>query len=679
TEKDIFRFRWIADPQLSPDGMQAVYVLTEVDEKGDRYTTSLWSVETRAGATPRRITNGPRDTHPRWSPDGRTLAFLRAGEGKDGKTAPAQIQLLSLSGGEPHTLTSLESGVDSIVWAPSSRQIAFTASSKPDSGKKDDEKKKEKDERKSDVRVINQAVYRSNGAGYADFSEHTHIWLIDAIDDAKAKQLTSGEFDESEPKWSPDGTRLFFTSGRVAEGYYDENDPEDLYSMAAGGGEMTKIADVTGAIGRFTVSPDGKWIAFVASDGKVVRSYDQPDLFVVATTGGEMRNLTATYDYDVLAGLTGDQRSPRGARQQRALWSSDSKTLYLTASEEGRANLKKIDVASGKLDTWTNGNQEILNFTMRGGRTVALVSTPTRIADLYLVGADGALSQLTDVNRKLWDEVTLTEPEEIWYPSFDGRKIQAWIQRPPNFDPTKKYPLILNIHGGPHAAYGFTFDHEFQWMAAKGYVVLYPNPRGSTSYGQEFGNLIQYKYPGDDHKDLMAGVDAVIAKGYIDPQKLGITGGSGGGVLTNNAITLTDRFAAAVSQRSISDWASWWYTGDFTMFQPTWFRKAPFEDPSDFVARSSITNVDKIHTPVMFIEGESDYRTPPAAGGEALFRALKYLHRPTVMVRFPGESHELSRSGKPWHRVERLQHIVGWFDHYLMGVAKPEYEGGLRK
>ena len=268
----------------------------------------------------------------------------------------------------------------------------------------------------------------------------------------------------------------------------------------------------------------------------------------------------------------------------------------------------------------------------------------------------------------------MNEPEEIWYTSFDGRKIQGWILKPPAFDATKKYPFILQIHGGPHSAYGNTFTHEFQWMAAKGYVVLYTNPRGSSNYGQDFGNIIQYNYPGDDYKDLMAGVDEVLKKGYVDETRLGVTGGSGGGLLTNWVVTQTSRFKAAVSQRDISDWANFWYTADFTLFTPTWFRKAPFEDPADYARRSPITHVAKIQTPLMFILGDEDWRTPPAAGGEDLFRALKYLKRPTVMVRFPGESHELSRSGRPWHRVERLQHIVGWFDKWLLGKEIATYE-----
>jgi dipeptidyl aminopeptidase/acylaminoacyl peptidase len=216
-------------------------------------------------------------------------------------------------------------------------------------------------------------------------------------------------------------------------------------------------------------------------------------------------------------------------------------------------------------------------------------------------------------------------------------------------------------------------------MAAKGYVVLYTNPRGSSNYGQEFGNIIQFNYPGDDYRDLMLGVDEVLKKGYVDAGRLGVTGGSGGGLLTNWVVTQTTRFKAAVSQRDISDWSSFWYTADFTLFTPSWFRKAPFEDPADFAKRSPITHVTKIHTPLMFILGDEDWRTPPSAGGEELFRALKYLKRPTVMVRFPGENHELSRSGRPWHRVERLQHIVGWFDKWLMGKDAGTYELGTRR
>jgi dipeptidyl aminopeptidase/acylaminoacyl peptidase len=225
--------------------------------------------------------------------------------------------------------------------------------------------------------------------------------------------------------------------------------------------------------------------------------------------------------------------------------------------------------------------------------------------------------------------------------------------------------LILNIHGGPHAAYGETFFHEFQVMAARGYVVLAPNPRGSTTYGESFGNIIQYHYPGDDYKDLMVGVDTLLKRGYIDEKRLGVTGGSGGGLLTNWVVTQTHRFQAAVSQRSIADWAAWWYTADFTLFTPSWFKEPPFKDPQEYALRSPITYIGNVTTPLMLVEGEADSRTPSGSGGYTMFRALKAMHKQTEMVVFPGETHELSRSGKPVHRVARLDHIIGWFDKYL--------------
>ena len=677
TEKDLFAFRWVGDPQISPDGSQVAFVQVSIDEKTDAYQTSIWSVPTAAGSAPRRITNGPRDASPRWSRDGKLLAFVRSPGEKDGKPQPAQIYVLRFDGGEPRAITTLRRGVTSIAWSPVGNTIAFTVSTRAD----DLQEEKKSEEHVSDVRVINQATYRSNNSGYNDAERRGHIWTIDVTDagSEKPRQLTSGTFNEGDLRWSPDGSRIYFLSERTNEPYYDLR-TNALYSVPAAGGEMAKVAAYDGEIGPYAISPDGASVAFIGSMNQPVHSHTQSDLFVAGTrAGSQARNLTASYDFEMLnGGVGGDQAPPRANRGAQPYWSSDGKAILLTTANEGTVNLSRVDAASGRVTEWTRGKHTLMTYDIRGGKTVALVSTPTAIGDLYAVGNDGTLSRLTNVNENLWSDLTLTEPEEIWYTSFDGKKIEGWLQRPPNFDPAKKYPLILNIHGGPHTAYGYVFDHEFQWMAAKGYVVLYPNPRGSTTYGEGFANIIQYHYPGDDYKDLMAGVDAAIAKGYIDTKRLGVTGGSGGGLLTNWVITQTDRFAAAVSQRDIADWSNFWYVADFTLFQPTWFRKAPWEDPEDYRARSPITYIERVKTPLMLIEGEADYRTPPMAGGEMMFRALKYRHIPTVMVRFPDESHELSRSGKPWHRVERLEHIVGWFDKWLMGTPMPQYDVGLR-
>jgi dipeptidyl aminopeptidase/acylaminoacyl peptidase len=691
TEKDLFSFVWIADPQVSPDGSRVAFLRVTVNDRKDGYNTAIWTVSTATGES-RQMTAGPRDSQPRWSPDGKYLCFVRAPE-QGGRIEPPQLFMLSMDGGEAFQFTTLARGAGNPQWSPDGKMIAFgngatteelaKAAPKPSPAPGASPSPAPSPERESDVRVITRAVYRSNDSGYLDFKHPTHIWVVTAprTGDEKVtpKQLTRGRFADGNGTWAKDSSRIYFVSDHRDEPYY-ELGQTDIYWVAVTGGEPTKLTSIDMGSGAFSLSPDGKQIAFYASTNKPVLSYTQPDLWVMdLASGAKPRNLTAAFDFDLGGGVGGDNTAPRGGGGFPPVWSPTGRSIIALYGKEGRANLGSFDVATGKLTEVTSGNQAVVSFraTPDGSKFAVLVSTPTRIGDLFWLDKPGAqLKQLTHINDELFAKLNLTEPEEIWYTSFDGKRIQAWAQKPPNFDPAKKYPLILNIHGGPHAAYGFVFDHEFQWMAAKGYVVLYPNPRGSTTYGQDFGNIIQYHYPGDDYKDLMAGVDELIKRGYIDEKRMGVTGGSGGGLLTNWTVGHTTRFAAAVSQRDIASWTDWWYTADFTLFQPTWFKAAPFDDPEDFKTRSPITYINEVKTPMMFILGEADWRTPTYAGGEEMFRALKYKKIPAVMVRFPNETHELSRSGQPWHRVERLQHIVGWFDKWLMGVAKPEYDVG---
>jgi dipeptidyl aminopeptidase/acylaminoacyl peptidase len=675
TELDLFKFKWIGEVGVSPDGKQAAFVRVTVNEKEDAYETALWMVPTDGSAPPRPLTSGTRDMSPRWSPDGRRLAFLRSPM-KEGRPQPSQIFLLDMSGGEARQLTEVVRGVSAPAWSPDGTAIAFTSSTGP----KDQIKTKE-GERESDVRVISRATYRSNGGGYGDPTRHSHIWTVPVSGDlsrpVQAQQITRGEFDEQAAVWAPDGKWIYFTSNRVAEPYYHPQDT-DLYAVPSGGGEIVKVASIDGSIRAISPSSDGTRIAFIGTPAaKPMRSFDQPDLFVTdARPGSTPQNLTLAYDFEIGGGIGGDQRAPRGGGPSQPVWSRDGRSLFVVSSEHGSTNIQRVDALTGAIQPFTRGAHDVMSYTRVPGadRLVLVVSTPINVGDLFVADGSPSLSRVTRINDELFAGIGQSEPEEIWYTSFDGRKIQGWILKPPDFDEGRKYPFILEIHGGPHAAYGHTFTHEFSWMAAKGFVVLYTNPRGSTSYGQAFANIIQHNYPGDDHKDLMAGVDAVLKRGYVDEKRLGITGGSGGGVLTNWAITQTDRFAAAVSQRSIADWAGFWYTADFTLFLPTWFKGTPWEDPRDFARRSPITHIAKVTTPLMLIEGEDDYRTPPSDGGEQMFRALKYLKRPVVMVRFPAETHELSRSGKPWHRIERLQHIVGWFEKYLQGKKSETYD-----
>jgi dipeptidyl aminopeptidase/acylaminoacyl peptidase len=667
TEIDLLAFTWVADAQISPDGSTIAFVKVVVNERDNRYETAIYAVPAAGGQPPRRLTSGTRDTSPRWSPDGKTLAFVRNVEKKDGPSPP-QLHLLPLSGGEARRITDLPRGATGPVWSPDGQTLAFTSTTTPA------DLNPPSPGRRSDVRVIDRPVYRENGnPDYVDTDRHSHIWTVPVDDVAHSapSRVTDGGFDESNIGWSRDGARILFVSDRRANPYFYADD-EDLYSVPAGGGEITRVASIDGVIHRYAVSNDGRRIAFVGvPQGNPIRSYDVPDLFVADADGkGAPHNLTERYDYDIGGGVGGDQATPRAAGSKAIVWTPDDRSLLVAASEHGSANIKRVNVDTGAIESITDGAQDVMSFTAsKDASTVAaIVSTPVVLGDVNVVKTNtgrATPTAVTHFNDALFARFNLTQPEEIWYSSFDGRRIHGWILKPPDFDARRRYPMILEIHGGPHSAYGNTFTHEFAWMAAKGYVVLYTNPRGSSSYGQDFGNIIQYHYPGDDYRDLMAGVDEVVKRGYINPARLGVTGGSGGGLLTNWTITQTQRFKAAVSQRDIADWSGFWYSADFSQFTPSWFRRAPWEDPKDFAARSPITHVANVTTPLMLILGDEDYRTPPGNGGEQMFRALQYRRVPSVMVRFPRENHELSRSGEPWHRVERLRHILGWMDRWL--------------
>jgi dipeptidyl aminopeptidase/acylaminoacyl peptidase len=486
TDVDLYNFQWIADAQISPNGNDVIYTLVKTTPKHDDYQTALWIVPS-AGGQARQLSSGPHDSAARWSPDGKSLAFLRRGE------KSVQIYLLSMSGGEARPITDLPKGAGDPVWSPDGRSIAFLSTTLPG-----DFAPKKDDAEESDVRVITTAKYRLNGAGYPD--RKSHIWEVDVPlvpgSAQKARQITSGEFSEGDITWSRDGSKIYFVSDRVKESDFLPPD-SDIYQVGSNGGAITKVASIDGPIHGLAPSPDGSQIAFIGdinSNGGPARSYSQPDLFVTSTQPGSTpKNLTANYDFDIGGGVGGDHGPPRGGGRSNPYWSADGKSIIVASAEEGRVNLKRVDAGTGKIAALTDANFDLFSYhpTADGSKIAVLISTPVNVGDLFIVdGNSGHSQQITHINSELFAQLHLTEPEMIWYKSFDGRRIQAWVQRPPDFQEGHKYPTILDIHGGPHSAYGYTFDHEFQWMAAKGYVVLYPNPRGSTSYGQEFGNII---------------------------------------------------------------------------------------------------------------------------------------------------------------------------------------------
>ncbi len=717
TEKDLFDFQWIGDVQLAPASGKVVFVQASVAPDHSGYETALFLLDTAApGAKPVALNpHATRDSSPRWSPDGSQIAFLRAAE-REGRPSPPQLYVMSAApGSSPIRVTDLPKGASAPHWSPDGQMLVVESGTPQDQAKA----KLETAQRGratgdaahvSDVRIIDRSSYRFNGEGYLDPTFVPQLYLIslpkaDGSQDPPY-QLTGGRYGVSDYVWSANKNWIFYTSSHEDESVYDVEPHNSIYgfSVPAAGSHSKDMpataftADLKLRASGLAISPDGNHFAFHAEEKPLTAkegvSHQQADLWRMdllwngasPSASGSPRNLTAKLAYEMGSGVGGDNTAPRGGGRGGLVWTGDSAHLLDIAGSKGSALLVSVDAANGAVTELSKPQQAVVGFTAdpAGTNIIALISNPILIGDLFKMGADKSQTELTSVNETLFSQLDIAMPLDVQVKpthraaDIHGDTIDTFMMLPPGAPATGKpgsaYPAILNIHGGPHSAYGWIFDHEMLYMAAKGYVVIYPNPRGSTTYGNNFANVIMNNYPGDDFHDLMDTVDEAIKMGYADPAKLGVTGGSGGGLLTDWTVTQTNRFKAAVAQRDIVDWANWWYTADAAGFHQSFYPSSPpFEHLDLYKAHSPLTFVNNIKTPMMFILGDADYRTPPTAGGEVFFRALKYKCIPTVMVRFPRESHELSRSGEPWHRVERLENIVNWFDLYLMGKPEPQY------
>lgn len=670
TAEDLFRIAIVSDPHVSPDDSRIAWVETRLDKAKDMYRASLW-VARSDGSLSRQLTSGSsRDQHPRWSPDSRSIAFLSnrppvlpavVTEEGDQAVEPEspkprdQVWTIRIDGGEAAQRSNHPNGASSPAWSPDGTSIAFVAADPV--AKTDDFTAPSSIGPIADERVIHDISHRFDGRGFLE--NYKHLWIV-SLEEGTARQLTSGDASDDAPAWSPDGGCIAFISNRSSDRRRSWN-RTGVYIVKVADGAVTVASPEDAQFSTPAWSPDGGKLAFLGHLGTGSATNDS--VWTVAADGANLTNHTETTDIsfgdsgmsDVHAGSHGGPR-----------WRDDG-TLLVLASESGQTQVYRIGTAAPKVEQVTSGAHRIAGFAPLGDRLIVIRGTIARPFELEFWQGNESGPAISHANDAFLEEVDLIDAMDLAVSSADGKKIQAWLIPPAGFDKTAKakHPLILQIHGGPHSMYGYAMFHEMQLMAARGYAVLFSNPRGSAGYGQEFTACTKGIWGKADLPDILAAVDAASALPWVDSDRLGITGGSYGGYLTNWTIGHDDRFKAAVTQRCVSNFYSFFGTSDIgTTFGVTEFDGLPWSDAEKLLRHSPISYVDKIDTPLLILHSEQDLRCP-IEQAEQMFTSLKYLEKDVAFVRIPEEGHELSRSGIPSRRLARLHHLVGWFDSKL--------------
>ena len=645
--KDTFlEMESVAGPAISPDGTQIIFTRGRVDKIRDRHVSNLWIASVDRNRI-RELRHGTwQDSSPAWSPDGKRIAFISNQSGNN------QIHVMWMESGEFAQLTHLEHSPTAFAWSPDSKHLAFLMFT-PDTtpilpiempGPPEGAKWAE------GAIVVDRMIWADDGRGHMP-KGNTHIYLLDSRLGGTPRKITAGDSSHYGLAWATDGKTLYSSVIHKPNDEYLPTSSRDseIYAFDVSGGEPRRLTDRRGPDSNPQVSHQGDWIAYTGYDEQHFNAHIS-SIYLMDSSGGS-RRLWAGDLPSYVSGLK---------------WASDDSGLYYEMGEAGSNNLffVPVDGSPRKVtaETHSLGSVSIAD----NGVAAAVVSTPTRPGYLVTFRLDqpSQWQEVVDVNADVLEGIQLADAEELWFTSADGLRVQGWLIKPANFDPNKKYPMVLWIHGGPWVMYSVRFNWAFQNFSAEGYAVLFTNPRGSSGYGQEFVNGIHNSYPGKDHDDLMAGVDAALAKGWIDENNLFVCGGSGGGVLTAWAVGHTDRFAAAVSMKPVINWLSFAGTTDI----PNWyghFESYPWEDPMEYARRSPLHYVGNVTTPTMLMTGEADLRTPMSQS-EEYYRALKILNKETLLVRMPGEYHGWRR---PSHRLMQQLYLQAWFKKHARPPA----------
>jgi dipeptidyl aminopeptidase/acylaminoacyl peptidase len=657
TAEDLFKLRILTSVALSPDEQKIAYTVERMDKKDNKYYANLFVYDIVAKQE-RQFTHGNHaDSHPVWSPDGSQIAFLSKRDKKLG------VYVIPSSGGAERQVLEVDGSIQNLQWTPDGKHLVFSLRYNDSHFIKDEKKKKEPPV----YRHVTCLWYRLDGVGFLP-KDRFQVYALD-IGSGKLRQITKGKRDNLYPRLSPDGRWIAYVSNRSRNPDLDYL-REDLFVIPFKGGKEKRLPTPPGPVAMPVFSPDGKTIAYLGHDEPEdpwgITNYH---IWTVGINGKpKAKDLMPGFDrmaMDLSITDTSDVHD-----YADIYWSANGKRIFFLSSDTGATNLFYVPSSGGKPTRIFKGKCHIKGFSVTGKtRTAALIyadlNNPGDIMTCPTVyGGETRAVRHTDLNRFLRTEVRLGKTRDVMFKSFDGTEVQGWLVVPPDFNPRRKYPVILEIHGGPTVQYAYTFMHEMQYLAAKGYVVFYTNPRGGAGRGETWAAAIAGGWGDLDYKDCMAAADYLERLKFVNPKKMGVTGGSYGGYMTNWIIGHTNRFAAAVTQRSVVDLKSFVGSSDFGFSLKREFDGWPWTNPENYEKRSPITYFEKVRTPVLIIHSEKDLRCH-IEQAEQMFVKLKVLGKKVEMVRFPDEPHGLSRHGRPDRRIARLEWILKWFDRYL--------------